>query len=72
MQCISSGLLHLIQLLLLPGNRNFLLYTLINKSAVNDCVRVKSFPWVSTHSTSIPLEWLHCRFLMLLFAGGGL
>lgn len=56
----------------LPGNRNFPLHSLINKSAVNGYVRAKPYPWVSTHHTSLPLEWLHCRFLMLLFAGGGL
>lgn len=39
----------------------FPLYTLINKSAAHGCVRVKPFPSVSTY-----------RFLMLLFAGGGL
>lgn len=45
---------------------------LVFKSAVNGYVRIKPYPWVSTHHMSIPLEWLHCRFLMLLFAGGGL
>lgn len=51
---------------------HFPLYSWINKSAVNGYVRVRPYPWVSTHHTSIPLEWLRCRFLMLLFAGGGL